>query len=194
MIAMALICGCRASVNWEDIKLRTLEKLQELLHLHPDVTCPLQCTPTASEITPLGYLSQSPFNFFALALFRGECKLAVPARAGKLGPQLSTLFCISYNLVLLLFQSSSFNQTNPLRFSLLMHYIVPSHTSNPMVLNKFTFYNVFLLQAEACLDPSGDLHYPAVTVMTWCQTKSKPIRGNKNPAYKKQLIIISYKC
>jgi len=68
MIAMALICGCRASVNWEDIKLRTLEKLQELLHLHPDVTCPLQCTPTASEITPLGYLSQSPFNFFALAL------------------------------------------------------------------------------------------------------------------------------
>jgi len=77
---------------------------------------------------------------------------------------------------------------------LLMHYIVPSHTSNPMVLNKFTFYNVFLLQAEACFDPSGDLHYPAVTVMTWCQTKSKPIRGNKNPAYKKQLIIISYKC
>ena len=60
--------GRRAFVNWEDIKLRTLEKLQELLRLHPDVTCPLQCTPTASEITPLGYLSQSPFNFFALAL------------------------------------------------------------------------------------------------------------------------------
>lgn len=49
----------RASVNWEDIKLRTLEELQELLHLHPDVKCSLrmrelQCTPTASEITPLG--------------------------------------------------------------------------------------------------------------------------------------------
>ena len=67
------LCLCRASVNWEDIKLRTLEELQELLHLHPDVKCSLrmrelQCTPTASEITPLGYLSQSPFNFFALAL------------------------------------------------------------------------------------------------------------------------------
>ncbi|XP_021310696.1 uncharacterized protein LOC110433267 [Sorghum bicolor] len=49
----------RASVNWEDIKLKTLEELQELLHLHPDVKCSLrmrelQCTPTASEITPLG--------------------------------------------------------------------------------------------------------------------------------------------
>ena len=65
---MALICACRASVNWEDIKLRTLEELQELLHLHPDVKCSLrmrelQCTPTASEITPLGYLSQSQLLF-----------------------------------------------------------------------------------------------------------------------------------
>ncbi|XP_039799689.1 uncharacterized protein LOC120664497 [Panicum virgatum] len=57
----------RASVNWEDIKLRTLEKLQELLHFHPDVTCSLrmrelQCTPTASEITPLGLPSSQQTN------------------------------------------------------------------------------------------------------------------------------------
>ncbi|CAO2193736.1 unnamed protein product [Urochloa humidicola] len=48
----------RASVNWEAIKLTTLEKLQELLRLHPDLERSLRmreprCTSTPSEIIPL---------------------------------------------------------------------------------------------------------------------------------------------
>ncbi|KAK3159771.1 hypothetical protein QOZ80_1BG0050890 [Eleusine coracana subsp. coracana] len=49
----------RASLNWDHIKLTTLEKLHELLHLHPDIQCSLrmrlpQHTPTLSDIAPLG--------------------------------------------------------------------------------------------------------------------------------------------
>ncbi|CAO2185731.1 unnamed protein product [Urochloa humidicola] len=48
----------RASVDWEAIKLTTLEKLQELLRLSPDLEHSLrmrepQCTSTPSEIIPL---------------------------------------------------------------------------------------------------------------------------------------------
>ncbi|KAL6630670.1 hypothetical protein ACP70R_028521 [Stipagrostis hirtigluma subsp. patula] len=48
----------RASVNWDNIKLTTLEKIQELLHLRPDLECRLrmrspQHMPTPSEIIPL---------------------------------------------------------------------------------------------------------------------------------------------
>ncbi|CAL4951697.1 unnamed protein product [Urochloa decumbens] len=48
----------RASVDWEAIKLATLEKLQELLRLSPDLERSLrmrepQCTSTPSEIIPL---------------------------------------------------------------------------------------------------------------------------------------------
>ncbi|CAL4958312.1 unnamed protein product [Urochloa decumbens] len=48
----------RASVDWEAIKLTTLEKLQELLRLSPDLERSLrmrepQCTSTPSEIIPL---------------------------------------------------------------------------------------------------------------------------------------------
>ncbi|PUZ42643.1 hypothetical protein GQ55_9G598900 [Panicum hallii var. hallii] len=49
----------RASVDWENIKLKTLEKIEELLRLHPDLKCSLrmrspQRVPTLSEIIPLG--------------------------------------------------------------------------------------------------------------------------------------------
>jgi hypothetical protein len=65
-------CACRESVNWEAIKLTTLEKLQEWLHLRPDLECSLrmrqpQCTSMPAEIIPLGYWSS--FNFWALTMF-----------------------------------------------------------------------------------------------------------------------------
>ncbi|CAN6313917.1 unnamed protein product [Urochloa humidicola] len=49
----------RASVDWENMKLKTLEKIQELLRLRPDLKCslrmrPPQRMPTLSEIIPLG--------------------------------------------------------------------------------------------------------------------------------------------
>ncbi|KAK3139160.1 hypothetical protein QOZ80_5AG0378760 [Eleusine coracana subsp. coracana] len=49
----------RASVDWDNIKLTTLDKIQELLRLRPDLDCSLwmrslQHAPTPSQIIPLG--------------------------------------------------------------------------------------------------------------------------------------------
>lgn len=49
-------------MDWENIKLKTLEKIHELLLQRPDLNCslqmrPTQHMPTLSEIIPLGYLS-----------------------------------------------------------------------------------------------------------------------------------------
>ncbi|RLN39922.1 hypothetical protein C2845_PM01G04180 [Panicum miliaceum] len=48
----------RASVDWDNIKLKTLEKIEELLRVRPDLKCNLrmrlpQRVPTLSEIIPL---------------------------------------------------------------------------------------------------------------------------------------------
>lgn len=54
----------RASVDWEAIKLTTLEKLQELLHLLPNCfrRREAQRTPRPLEIAPLAYCSSSTFE------------------------------------------------------------------------------------------------------------------------------------